>query len=237
MATTGSSGRCRSPRPLPLLLSLLLALADLCGALAARANSTAQVVSGTSSGKPTKYHYYPHNQHVYLLPECATQQVCNAVFVRLKMTQPLCACPTEPCSASLEEDDQHTTPLISVDENGQRKALTLAKTCEPVRQIRLCRPPRDWALLALQNVRTGKSHYLVVCRCPDPAKLEGPVPHEQPTYASVPGIRVYGMTCAQEVGRRGRPMRFRRSTGFVRHITPFPWHEVERLMERMTWKN
>lgn len=25
--------------------------------------------------KPTKYHYYPHNQHIYLLPECATQQV------------------------------------------------------------------------------------------------------------------------------------------------------------------
>lgn len=25
--------------------------------------------------KPTKYHYYPHNQHLYLLPECATQQV------------------------------------------------------------------------------------------------------------------------------------------------------------------
>lgn len=25
--------------------------------------------------KPTKYHYYPHNQHIYLLPECAIQQV------------------------------------------------------------------------------------------------------------------------------------------------------------------
>jgi len=25
--------------------------------------------------KPTKYHYYPYNQHLYLLPECATQQV------------------------------------------------------------------------------------------------------------------------------------------------------------------
>ncbi len=27
--------------------------------------------------KPTKYHYYPHNQHLYLLPECATQQVTS----------------------------------------------------------------------------------------------------------------------------------------------------------------
>lgn len=33
--------------------------------------------------------------------------------------------------------------------------------------MRECRIPRDWSLLALQNVRTGKSHYLVICRCPD----------------------------------------------------------------------
>ena len=33
-----------------------------------------------SGVKPTKYHYYPHNQHLYLLPECATQQV-RGVFV------------------------------------------------------------------------------------------------------------------------------------------------------------
>ncbi|KAG5679328.1 hypothetical protein PVAND_008900 [Polypedilum vanderplanki] len=42
---------------------------------------------------PTKYHYYPHNQHPYFLPECAIQQVCNAVYVRLNYTQPLCVCP------------------------------------------------------------------------------------------------------------------------------------------------
>lgn len=30
-----------------------------------------------AAAKPTKYHYYPHNQHIYLLPECATQQVMN----------------------------------------------------------------------------------------------------------------------------------------------------------------
>lgn len=47
------------------------------------------------------------------------------------------------------------------------QALTLVKTCEPVAEMRECRVPRDWSLLALQNVRTGKSHYLVICRCPD----------------------------------------------------------------------
>lgn len=26
---------------------------------------------------------------------------------------------------------------------------------------------------------------------------EGPMSHDQPTYASVPGIRVYGMMCVQ----------------------------------------
>jgi hypothetical protein len=46
------------------------------------------------------------------------------------------------------------------------QALTLVKTCEPVAEMRECRAPRDWSLLALQNIRTGKSHYLVICRCP-----------------------------------------------------------------------
>lgn len=32
-----------------------------------------------SAVKPTKYHYYPHNQHIYLLPECATQQVSECM--------------------------------------------------------------------------------------------------------------------------------------------------------------
>jgi len=34
--------------------------------------------------------------------------------------------------------------------------------------------------------------------------------HDQPTYASVPGIRVYGMMCVQG-NRRGRPLRYSRS--------------------------
>ncbi|XP_072762120.1 uncharacterized protein Dsx-c73a [Anoplolepis gracilipes] len=182
--------------------------------------------------KPTKYHYYPHNQHIYLLPECAVQQVCNAVYVRLNFTQPLCACPgryRDPCSASLDSDDLHTTELVT---DPRTKALTLVKTCEPVAEMRECRASRDWSLLALQNVRTGKSHYLVICRCPDTNILEGPMSHDQPTYASVPGIRVYGMMCVQG-NRRGRPLRHSRSiSSFVedKEKPRFPWHKVRQLM-------
>ncbi|KOX76898.1 hypothetical protein WN51_10754 [Melipona quadrifasciata] len=202
--------------------------------------------------KPTKYHYYPHNQHIYLLPECAVQQVCNAVYVRLNFTQPLCACPgryRDPCSASLDSDDLHTTELVT---DPRTKALTLVKTCEPVAEMRECRVPRDWSLLALQNVRTGKSHYLVICRCPDANILEGPMSHDQPTYASVPGIRVYGMMCVQG-NRRGRPLRYTRSLPdlhFQREIGQdksdndkenandrlnFPWYKVQQLMDAALW--
>ncbi|XP_012054200.1 PREDICTED: mucin-5AC [Atta cephalotes] len=180
--------------------------------------------------KPTKYHYYPHNQHIYLLPECAVQQVCNAVYVRLNFTQPLCACPgryRDPCSASLDSDDLHTTELVT---DPRTKALTLVKTCEPVAEMRECRASRDWSLLALQNVRTGKSHYLVICRCPDTNILEGPMSHDQPTYASVPGIRVYGMMCVQG-NRRGRPLRYSRSVfGHAEDEPRFPWDKVRQLL-------
>ncbi|XP_076300586.1 doublesex cognate 73A [Lasioglossum baleicum] len=198
--------------------------------------------------KPTKYHYYPHNQHIYLLPECAVQQVCNAVYVRLNFTQPLCACPgryRDPCSASLDSDDLHTTELVT---DPRTKALTLVKTCEPVAEMRECRTPRDWSLLALQNVRTGKSHYLVICRCPDANILEGPMSHDQPTYASVPGIRVYGMMCVQG-NRKGRPLRYTRSisdrpnedTGEnpgrdeAEERLSFPWYKVQQLMDAAVW--
>uniref|UniRef100_T1H641 Uncharacterized protein n=1 Tax=Megaselia scalaris TaxID=36166 RepID=T1H641_MEGSC len=63
--------------------------------------------------------------------------------------------------------------------------------------MRECRTPKDWSLLALQNTRTGKSHYLVICKCPEHYKMEGPMAHDQPTYASVPGIRVFGMMCVK----------------------------------------
>jgi len=39
------------------------------------ASDSSQRLPLNGDSKPTKYHYYPHNQHLYLLPECATQQV------------------------------------------------------------------------------------------------------------------------------------------------------------------
>ncbi|XP_014600272.1 PREDICTED: uncharacterized protein LOC106784841 [Polistes canadensis] len=129
-------------------------------------------------------------------------------------------------------------------------ALTLVKTCEPVAEMRECRAPRDWSLLALQNTRTGKSHYLVICRCPDSNILEGPMSHDQPTYASVPGIRVYGMMCVQG-NRRGRPLRHIRSLmGFNNNLEEnteqflfgdddkpeFPWDKVDQLMKTAVWE-
>ncbi|XP_046400560.1 uncharacterized protein LOC124166890 [Ischnura elegans] len=212
--------------------------------------------------KITKYHYYPHNQHIYLLPECAIQQVCNAVYVRLNHTQPLCACPArskDPCSASLNSDDQHSMELTT---DIKKKPLTMVKTCELTSEMRECRAPRDWSLLALQNVRTGKSHYLVICRCPKGSVLEGPMTHDQPTYASVPGIRVYGMMCVRSTyrktpsiptrGRSSRPMRLRRTPmplfaenswhyahssqdfdSFHDTATPFPWETAHLMAEKM----
>lgn len=118
--------------------------------------------------KPTKYHYYPHNQHLYLLPECATQQVCSAVYLRLNYSQPLCACPSTPCSVSTRRDDRHTIPLAT---GPHAQVLTLVKTCEPAGEVRECNKAKDWSILALQNSRTGKAHYLVICRCPEPGYL------------------------------------------------------------------
>lgn len=51
------------------------------------------------------------------------------------------------------------------------QAITLAKTCEATTEMRECRTPKDWSLLALQNTRTGKSHYLVICKCPEHYKM------------------------------------------------------------------
>lgn len=77
------------------------------------------------------------------------------------------------------------------------QVYTQIKTCEPLTTVRQCKVPTDWTLLALQSERTGKAHYVVVCKCPEWAKLEGPYTHSHPPYARVPGIRVYGMLCAQ----------------------------------------
>lgn len=80
----------------------------------------------------------------------------------------LCYRYRDPCSASLNDDDNHTIKLIG---NENKKAITLAKTCEQTNELRDCRAPRDWSILALQNTRTGKSHYLVICKCPNNFRL------------------------------------------------------------------
>ena len=74
----------------------------------------------------------------------------------------------DPCSESLNEDDNHTITLVG---NANKRAVTLAKTCEQGNELRDCRAPRDWSILALQNTRTGKSHYLVICKCPSHFRL------------------------------------------------------------------
>lgn len=146
----------------------------------------------------TLYHYYPHNQHLFQLPECASQQVCNAVYLRLNYSTPLCACPepSDPCSASTLPTDGHSLRFASDRKN--KEVLTLAKTCEEVNTIRQCENNRDWSILALQNIRTGKAHYLVICTCPETEILEGPLAQTGAPYAKVPGIRVYGMLCIKK---------------------------------------
>ena len=123
------------------------------------------------------------------------EQVCNAVYLRLNFSVPLCACPEpgDPCSASTLASDGHSLGLTADQASGKVRALrlifshliftlfppqpnqphlpfkvlTLAKTCEEVESIRTCDQNRDWSILALQNIRTGKAHYLVICTCPD----------------------------------------------------------------------
>jgi len=165
--------------------------------------ATAQEVSPKENA--TLYHYFPHNQHLFQLPDCASQQVCNAVYLRLNFSVPLCACPEpgDPCSASTLASDGHSLGLTADQASG--KVLTLAKTCEEVESIRTCDQNRDWSILALQNIRTGKAHYLVICTCPDSGFLEGPLAQTGAPYAKVPGIRVFGMLCLSR--GRGRPKR------------------------------
>merc|ERR1719208_567545 len=165
-------------------------------------------ISGQEEDKnATLYHVFPHNQHLFQLPACASQQVCNAVYLRLNFSTPLCACPEpgDPCSASTLDTDNHSLRLSADNENNQ--VLTLAKTCERVDTIRQCERNKDWSILALQNIRTGKAHYLVICTCPEKGLLEGPIAQTGAPYAKVPGIRVYGMLCLVNGKKRRRKTR------------------------------
>lgn len=54
--------------------------------------------------------------------------------------------------------------------------------------------------------------------------------HDQPTYASVPGIRVYGMMCVDTV-RRGRPSRSSKALD----VPEFPWNKAMELAKTADW--
>lgn len=69
-----------------------------------------------------------------------------------------------------------------------------------------------------------------VCLC-----IEGPMSHDQPTYASVPGIRVYGMMCVQG-NRKGRPLRYKRGVSgmhnrFLQKLIRYTIIPIDRFQE------
>jgi len=168
------------------------------------------------------------------LPECATQQVCNALFVKINVTQHLCECSSNynwECSSDPNAGDGHT---IELTRRYDKKVYTQVKLCEPLVSVRACKAPTDWTLLALQSERNGKAHYVSVCKCPDTATLEGPYTHSHPPYARIPGIRVYGMLCAQGARKGKQNDKEDKSKGGIKDdnkdresIYPeIPWHHV-----------
>jgi hypothetical protein len=177
------------------------------------------------------------------LPECATQQVCNALFVRMNHTQNLCECSRNynwECSQNPGVDDGHT---IELTRRYDKKVYTQVKLCEPLVSVRTCKTPTDWTLLALQSERTGKAHYVVACRCPDSAVLEGPYTHNHPPYARIPGIRVYGMLCAQGTQRTSRNQQatIQDQKMEIKEYPDFPWDQAYAVLNstdfEALWKN
>ncbi|KAG9509634.1 hypothetical protein GZH46_01840, partial [Fragariocoptes setiger] len=162
------------------------------------------------------------------LPECATQQVCNAIFVNMSYTQRLCECSSNynwKCSFNTDAQDGHT---IELTRKYDKRIYTQIKTCEPLKEVRACKSPTDWTLLALQSERTGKAHYVVVCKCPTYAQLEGPYTHNHPPYANIPGIRVYGMLCAHQTARSSQS--YAELNPKLTMYPEFPWSELHKVM-------
>ncbi|XP_027201483.2 doublesex cognate 73A [Dermatophagoides pteronyssinus] len=141
------------------------------------------------------------------LPECATQQVCSAHYVKSNHTQRLCDCSRDSnfnCDEQLNElNEDHIIDLSRKQEfktkRNSLEAYTQVKLCENLHNLKPCKTPTDWTIMALQSERTGKAHFVVVCKCPDSASFEGPFTHKHPPYARFPGIRVYGMLCNQGI--------------------------------------
>lgn len=71
--------------------------------------------------------FYKRRPYSNPMPECAAQQVCNAVFMRLKFVQPLCRCAgayARPCSTRMNPNDGHTINLLA-DRDGQVSAFSI----------------------------------------------------------------------------------------------------------------
>jgi len=144
------------------------------------------------------------------LPECAAQQVCAAHYVKSNHTQRLCECQHD-FNWNCEDatlTGEHTIDLTRKQDQNKRnnlEAYTQVKLCENLKSIKPCKTPTDWTIMALQSERTGKAHYVVVCKCPDESSFEGPFTHKHPPYARFPGIRVYGMLCNQSARKSKDP--------------------------------
>jgi len=172
------------------------------------------------------------------LPECATQQVCNALFIRTNHTNSLCECGRHynwQCSSDPAVDDGHT---IELTRRYDKKVYTQIKLCEPMVSIRACKSPTDWTLLALQSERTGKAHYVVACKCPDSAVLEGPYTHNHPPYARIPGIRVYGMLCAQttRISRNEQALDEKENIE-IKEYPDFPWDHAYAILNSTNFES
>lgn len=72
------------------------------------------------------------------LPECAAQQVCSALYVRLNRTQPLCQCSSgqfkEPCSTT-DYVDEHSIKLISSSDKKKVRCVSVI-TAVPILRMR-----------------------------------------------------------------------------------------------------
>ncbi|XP_076335265.1 uncharacterized protein LOC143238690 [Tachypleus tridentatus] len=181
-----------------------------------------KVTSSMSPVKPRKEDSLFSQGRQFALPECVPQQVCNTLFLALNHVQQMCSCPlsfTDPCSKSIDPRDGHTIKLVHYD---NRKVRTQIKMCEHVETIKVCQEEKEWTLLAMQSLRTGKAQYLVICQCPQTGNLEGPIQHKDPPLASIPGLRIYGMLCSRH-GRRGRHL--------GNTLPEFPWRSVHEALK------
>ena len=162
------------------------------------------------------------------LPECATQQVCAAHYVKSNHTQRLCECPAEFNWSCNDNTLEHTIELSNNPDfnrirNSSFDSYTQVRMCENLKTLKSCKQPTDWTIMALQSERTAKAHYVVACKCPESALFEGPFTHKHPPYARFPGIRVYGMLCNQGNRKYKEPKAMEIDNQNTEDYPEFPW--------------